>query len=413
MTFVRSGIAHPGLGRFLHGLLSPWVFVPVAAVIYMGMAVLAIRENVDSTKGRAEFLSGDAKAYLAVARDFAAGDWSMDYVRGRPHRQPLYPAALVPVLRGGEDFFRLALVNLGIATAGFLVVYAGALVLSRRRVVAAGVGLLYLGNGFLFDQVTAHFMTEPLHITLMGGVIFAFLAFLRDNRAWQLLVTAALVGLDYLTRPNGLFVMLAMAGALGLRDAWRVFRMPAAARWGCAGRMIGLYAAAALVFVIVTIPTWVPRERIFGNPIHHGYLTNYLWVDTYEQGHSDGTFTWRDYARTHTVGDAVRRAVGGIWNVGASIPFRMELRFPALFLLGLGGFLLALGRGPASFRVLAVFGLVQLLPLMWTNVSNPNDRVPYASTMPLELAFAGLMIFALEAGLRSAVSRVSGTGRAS
>jgi hypothetical protein len=147
-----------------------------------------------------------------------------------------------------------------------------------------------------------------------------------------------------------------------------------------------------MLFIVVTIPSWSPRLHDFGNPVYHGYLSNYMWVDTYELGHSSGTYSWRDYVADHSAWDAIQRAWGGFWNVGFSIPYRMEDDFPALFLLALGGVGVAALRGPSSYRVIAVFGILQLLPLMWTNLSNPNDRVPYAATMPFEIVFAAFCL---------------------
>lgn len=394
----------------IHALLSPRVFVPVTVILYVLVSVSALTHMLKDPARRANFLSGDAKAYLAIAGEFAGGNLSMDYVKDRPHRQPLYPAALASVIRlKGQNFFWLAMVNIAFATLGFLVVYGALLYLHTRHEVAAAAGILYLATPFLFAQTTGHFMTEPLHILLMCAVIFAFLAYLEEGRAWQLLVAAGAAGFDYLTRPNGLFVMLSLCGALAVAEAARCFaarKIPSAVE---AGRKAGLYAAAALLFIVVTIPSWAPRLHAFGNPVYHGYLSNYLWVDSYALGHTPAKYGWRDYVETHSVGDAIQRGLHGLWNVGFSIPFRMELKFPALFLLALAGVLLAALRGPSSYRVLAIFGILQLLPLMWTNVSNPNVRVPYAAAMPFEIVFAAfcLSAFAERAGLRSSEKKIA------
>lgn len=374
-------------------VVSPRVFLPLAAILYVIVSVHAIDRNIRNPKGRADFVSGDSMHYIAIAGDFAKGNFSMDYVQRRPHRQPLYPATLAPVIHFlGQNFFWMAVVSLVFSTAGFLLLYAAILHLQRSPVVAAIVGTLYLCDKFLFAEVTRHFLTEPLHILLMIGIIYTVLLWLRERKAWQLPAAATLIGLDYLVRPNGLFVALSLAAALGLREVLRAlrtrdFRTPL--------RQWPVYAASVLLFALVTIPSWLPRLREYGSPFYHGYLSNYLWVDSYAEGHQGQRFakyTWRDYTSTHTLGDAISRTAHGIGNVCFTIPWNVNPKLHALFLLAVVGALLALARGPSEYRWLLLFGAIQLLPLIWTNLSNPTMRVPYAATLPFELFFAALPV---------------------
>ena len=72
-----------------------------------------------------------------------------------------------------------------------------------------------------------------------------------------------------------------------------------------AGKYAGLYLVAAAIFLIVAIPSWVPRLVYYGSPFHHGYLENFMWVDTYKEGHvgqSFAIYTWRDYFAHHISG---------------------------------------------------------------------------------------------------------------
>ena len=372
-------------------VVSPRVFLPLAAVLYVILSVHAIDRNIRDPKGRADFVSGDSMHYVDIAGDFAKGNLSMDYVQRRPHRQPLYPATLAPVIHfRGQDFFWMATVSLVFSTAGFLLLYGAILHLQRSPVVAAIVGTLYLGDKFLFAEVTRHFLTEPLHILLMIGIIYAVLLWLRERKAWQLPAAATLIGLDYLVRPNGLFVALSLVAALGLREVLhaireRDFRAPL--------RQWPVFAASVLLFALVTVPSWLPRLRDYGSPFYHGYLSNYLWVDSYAEGHQGQRFakyTWRDYTSTHTLSDAVQRTAHGVWNVCFAIPWSVNYKLHAMFLLAVAGTLLALARGPSEYRWLLLFGAIQLLPLIWTNLSNPTMRVPYAATLPFELFFAAL-----------------------
>jgi hypothetical protein len=318
----------------------------------------------------------------------------MDYVARRPHRQPLYPALLAVAVRAsGGDLFWMGCVNVALSTAGFLALYFGLLRLGHPRAIAAGVSGLYLLNPMLHALTSRHLMTEPLHVLLMLLVLFTALEWLRSGRAWLPPLLGAEAGLDYLTRPNGLFVMAALIGALLVADVLDGLARRLAP--GEFARRLLLYAGAAMVFALVATPSWLPRLLIYGDPIHHGYLSNYLWVDTYAQGHVGQKYAiyhFHDYASTHTALDAVRRMAAGAWEVAVAIPLHTEGTTRVLCLLALGGVLLAAARGPRSYRVLALFGGAQLLPLMWTYVANPTARVPYAATFPFELVFAAFSL---------------------
>jgi len=54
---------------------------------------------------------------------------------------------------------------------------------------------------------------------------------------------------------------------------------------------------------------------------------------------------------------------------------------------------------------LLLFGVAQALPLVWTNLSNPTVRVPYAAAVPFELVFAAIALhFASEAMRTQAIA---------
>jgi 4-amino-4-deoxy-L-arabinose transferase-like glycosyltransferase len=395
------------LARLVSAFQRPLLFVPVAGLLFLATSLHAVLENAQTPRGRKDFLEGDTGHYLDIAHDFSRGDFSMSYVRNRPHRQPLYPLLLAPVmLASGENLAALAMVNVVLTVLTFLLVYFGLLHRLGSRVVAAAAGALFLLNPFVRAQCTQHLLTEPLHLFLMVGILFAFWDYLETRRSWSLIAAAALGGLDYLARPNGLFVTLALVAVVVLVEGRRLLT-----RRG----MIAL-GLAALAFVTISAPSWVPRYRDFGNPIHHGYLSNYLWVDTYAEGHVGQRFatrTARDYFAHHGVLDVAKRWLQGAWECGMAIPVRVEGRFPLLFFLALGGAGIVLCGGPRSLRALLLFGIVQALPLVWTNLSNPTVRVPYAAAVPFELVFAAVALhFAIEAvRSRSAAAIGSPGGR--
>jgi len=263
------------------------------------------------------------------------------------------------------------------------------------RLVAALVAVAFLSNYFMIDEVTARLMTEPLHILLMTGAIFSFLAYLRTTKPIYLLSASGATALDYLGRTNGLFEMAAMMAALICHDAWRLARRNGNVEQGGTPRLTILaasYLGAALIFVLLTTPSWAPRVAHFGNPIYHGYLSNFLWTDTYEKAHTGKPFAeyhFSDYAASHTVGDAIKRGTSGMWTLCSKMPLRVEV-VPILYAIGLFGIGVAIVKRQTEFRLLAVFMLLQMLPLAWTVKSGPSFRVPYAAMLPFELVFAAV-----------------------
>jgi 4-amino-4-deoxy-L-arabinose transferase-like glycosyltransferase len=376
-------------------LLRPGVFAPLAAIFFLATSLAAIHANVHSEMGRKDLLEGDTGHYLAIARDFARGDFSMSYVEARPHRQPLYPLLLAPGFRWfGGDLQILASVNVLLLIGAFLLLYFGILRFFHSRFVAAAIGFLFLHNPFVHAHATRHLLTEPLHLLLAIGVVFATLDYLESRRRRSLLAFAALAGLDYLTRPNGLFIFASAIAVLLLNEAWRFYR-PSSSPRPSLSHIAGCYVLALSIFALVAAPSWIPRYHYFGNPIHHGYLSNYLWTDTYKEGHVGqrfASYTAKDYFENHHLGDVVQRWVRGVGECGFAIPIRTEEKLPLLYFLALGGLVATVWSGSGSYRTLAAFGVLQMLPLIWTNLSNPTIRVPYAAELPFELVFAALFL---------------------
>lgn len=380
------------LGRGGGWLLQPRVFLAIVTAIFTIACAIEIDRNVTTPKRLKELFSGDTHHYVDLARDFARGDFSMGYVDRRPHRQPLYPLIIAPVFRwANADPYLLAATSAAVIFAGFLLLYGLILHRFRSRLAAALVGVLFLIYPFVREQTTDRLLSEPLHLLLMFGIVFSALDWLERRRPPSLLLAFGLAGLDYLDRANGLFVMAAMLGALGLNELLRPPRELLANRGRELGRIAAIFGAAVAVFVIVSAPSWVPRLHYFGNPIHHGYLANYMWVDTYEEGHVGQRFaaySARDYFARHDLGDVLARWWHGIWNCGVAIPWGSENYFPLLYLLALVGLAATLLKGPRSFRIILLFGVVQMLPLIWTNISNPNVRLPLAAMLPFETFLA-------------------------
>ena len=106
---------------------------------------------------------------------------------------------------------------------------------------------------------------------------------------------------------------------------------------------------------------------------------------------------------SHNLLDVGYRLIYGFFNVCIVLPIGAE-KLPVLFLLSVAGVWTALKKGPREFRFLLLFFFIQLLPFIWTNMPNPNTRVPYGSTFPFEPFFAAcfLALFAAKLDAHSA-----------
>ena len=72
-----------------------------------------LAKNVSRPNTSDRLVSSDSVHYVDIARDFSSGDFSMKYVKERPHRQPLYPALLAIAMKlGNGNRFMLGAVNI-------------------------------------------------------------------------------------------------------------------------------------------------------------------------------------------------------------------------------------------------------------------------------------------------------------
>jgi 4-amino-4-deoxy-L-arabinose transferase-like glycosyltransferase len=380
-------------------------FIAILLLIHLLICLFVLAKNASHPKTSDRLVSSDSGHYIDIAREFCSGDFSMAYVKDRPHRQPLYPALLAIAMKiGGGNRFFLGLVNVLIDSASILLIYVFTLRLFEKRLVASVIALGLAANPFLDRQVTARLLTEPLHLFLTVCAIMTFLQYIHSRERKWLFACAGLAGLDYLTRPNGLFMAVTAIGTLGLSDVISHFaKGPARSPFHVwLFKTTANYAAAIAVFLVFSAPSWIPRLIYFGSPFHHGYLENYMWVDVYREGHvgeSYASFTWHDYVAHHHLRDVISRIIHGLRNVYFRIPIMME-RVPILFLLSIGGVFVAFRRASAEYRFLCLFLFLQLLPLVWTNLSNPTARVPYGSTLPFELFLAALFVAWLSTNFR-------------
>jgi len=415
--------------------LQPRFFAPAVAVIYLVSVFMLLDRTIgdpnslDRLVGRNGY-SGDTPSYIQIGEAFASGDFTMSYVKRRPYRQPLYPLLLAaPIAVAGDDPFWLGTVNVLIGCITVLCLYFSILRFYCQPLIAALAGLLFAINPFFVDHVSARIMTEPTHFLLTILVIHFFLDYVACRRRSALFLAFGACGMEYLARPNGLFLMGAMAvvliaadlcaafsGAVGHSDrllpsAQAKESDPQSSGIGVPSRSVRLgavaltYVAGTLIFVVVTMPSWVPRVRYFQNPISHGFLSNYLWVDTLKEANTGKpypSYTWNDYAATHTLWDVLDRWEDGIYEVCFVTPIKQE-RLPILYFLAVAGTVGAVFRRDRTHLLLAAFLMVQLLPLIWTWLPNHNRRVSYAGLFPFEPFFAAFALDQIRLWLAASV----------
>jgi hypothetical protein len=380
-------------------------FIILLMLVYLCANSLHLAKNARTAQGATALVSSDSQQYLDFAQQFLHGNFSMEYMRDVPHRQPLYPFLLAAATKlGNGNLFFLGEINVLAMTLAIGSVYYGILRAFRSHFVAAIIALCAACNPFFWRIAGARLLTEPLYALILIWIIIAFLLYLQERRLHWLLLGTLFAGLDYLTRPNGVFDAAAFLGVLFLAECIAPVRLPGTneAFLSRGVRLVPRYLGALLVLVVVTTPSWIPRLVYFGDPLHHGYLTNFLWVDSYHLAHDvpqqrDPIYSWRDYAMTHNLWDAVRRVIQGVWKVCIVIPILNE-RVPILYLLSLAGVWKTVRKGPREVQFLLLFFVIQLFPFVWTNLANPTRRVPYGSTFPFEPFFAAsfLILFAVQ-----------------
>ena len=365
-------------------------FVAALSAAYVATLYCLAWSHFQTPENVKELTSEDSANYWLIAGRFAKGNFSMDYIGFLPHRQPLYPLFLTPVvLLDPQSPYARITVNVVLCTAGLWAVFGAVRLLWGNASVAGLISLGFATNIFLIRNTTQRLMTEPTHVLLVIAMTLLLLLYLRRGQWYHLLGAGIVGGLDYLARPNGLFFMAALLGTAGLADLGKSIKSFLPARLF---RLGATYAATVALFALVTAPSWVPRLEKYGDPIYHGYLTNYLWADTYKEAHvREPCFTWRDYVERATFADAAWRMTSGLWRVFIRIPWGVE-QIPILWIASAAGIGWALAKGPAEMRFLALFLFLQMLPLAWTNMSNPGGRAPYGSIVGFQFFFAAFLL---------------------
>src|SRR5215472_12751616 len=103
------------LNRFFasnNRMLQPRRCVTSLSLIYLAVSVGLLIYTVNTPSRARKFVEKDAQHFIAIGRTMASGDFSMNYVKQRPYRQPLYPTLLSLVIQfAAENLFLFGMVN--------------------------------------------------------------------------------------------------------------------------------------------------------------------------------------------------------------------------------------------------------------------------------------------------------------
>ena len=380
----------------------PFAAFLVLSVTFCIAMLDRLATNLDDPQRAVEFADEDSLHYLRIADAFVEGRLA-DTVRPA-HRQPLFPALLAAARASGADTsMGLGAVNVLVGLATLAVLLGAGWWLFGSWWIGLAGGIAYAANEFVHVHVADELLTEPLFVLVAVVAVVAAFKYLDASLESHLALAAAAAGLAYLARPNGLFLFVAMCITLLARDLLRhaatgrtAARPPGfriALRGDAARSILRRYALALLVFVVVAAPSWVTRTAVYGNPVHHGYLSNYLWVDTYEEGHqSEVIYGPRHYFASHGPGDVLYRIAWGIGRVFVVAPTGFGWSGFLCHVAAMGGLLAAaVMRRPAGL-FLAAFMLLQAGPLIWTAMANPGSRVHYGALLPFLLLYVMILV---------------------
>lgn len=122
---MKAGLTGPDLSVHRNGR-SQFLFIILLMAAYCIGNSLNLVLNLGIWKGAEKLVSSDSGQYLAFAERFLSGNFSMDYIRNVPHRQPLYPILLAAATKiGNGNLFFLGEISVIAITLAIGSVYFG------------------------------------------------------------------------------------------------------------------------------------------------------------------------------------------------------------------------------------------------------------------------------------------------
>jgi hypothetical protein len=195
-----------------------------------------------------------------------------------------------------------------------------------------------------------------------------------------------------LTRPNGFTLMASIWGVMLTSE---ILLQARAGDWRSLDpmRLRGVavrFGIAGLIFVATTAPSWAPRLAYYGNPIHHGVVSNSMWVDTWEElrAHKYEPLGPSDYFANHGLSDVADRFLFAFEFVYLTAPQEYA---PKMQLLAAAGLLVAVARRRRRDLVLVGIMVLTLLPITWTSPSMPFYRLAYGAQLAFVLLLSAIL----------------------
>lgn len=212
-------------------------------------------------------------SYVPQAKHVLEGTLTIEDFHG-----PLYPIILALVGLVTKDFFHagVLLATFAAATTLFFVFE-----LFKRlfRADTALIAVLIVGANTTFVQYTYSAGTDMLFNAFVTGG--AFFLFLDEERSWKTLsISTLFFALCYLTRYNGIFVLLGVPAAIVIGNHWHLDQKE---RWKMAAIFAGLFLGMIAPWGIYC---WIEKGSFF-------YNRNYLNI-AYEM-FAKGRMGWDQY----------------------------------------------------------------------------------------------------------------------
>jgi len=234
----------------------------------LGLLVIGASALLGWLTAHTEVLFTDGLRYIAQAKTIDGGAWTKGLVRSVDH--PVYPLAIVAVHRliggnGPKDWQKAA--QLAVAAAGVLLAiptYLIALELFGPSTAWLACLLIYLipFNGHLLADV----LSESTLLLFWSSGVWSTLKLLRTGRlAWLFPVVVSSV-LAYLTRPEGLVVLVSLVATLVLLPLWPSLGFPERRRrWALGLLIVGpLLAAGPFMLMKGGISSKPSMSRLLG-----------------------------------------------------------------------------------------------------------------------------------------------------
>lgn len=190
---------------------------PRASALVIFLLALAARVTYNLTLAANYIPSSDALEYHQLARNLLQWHCYCLFAPGQPttYRPPLFPLFLAGVywLTGANPLYgRLALSVVGAVTCVLVSLIARDL-FGRRAGLLAGLIAATYPQLVIYD---AWLYSESLAVCLFVASCLAMMRASHKPPGWQWLLVGVLLGLAALTRPNGIYALLAVLAWVAL-----------------------------------------------------------------------------------------------------------------------------------------------------------------------------------------------------